>query len=348
MADSYGSLENTTGLITLDRNTAGSNISARWTWAMDGSTVNTFQSTVSGNTIAQVGFKPNPIFISDFTRAGQGIDYPMLFNASDAIPSITITGFGALTARPTEYQNFSRLFSWKDDFPRLVGKHNFKFGALVQRSRKNQDNPPTINGSFVFSSGSALHSGNALADALLGNFYTYNEGGLGSEGWFRFTQAEFYAADNWKIIPRLSVDLGARFALMQPQYAALNNAVVFSPRFFDPSRAPIVSSKDGKIKPGSGDPTVWRSVEAPFRRPRTSGIRASRTRFIRVCSADSLRRSLLTTRAHSGLASALQPVPGSEPQPTARRHGPEKQRCQRQRITALSRLRGHHAVPHER
>jgi len=255
MADAYGSLENSDALITLDRNTAGSNISARWTWAIDGSTVNTFQSTVSGNAIAQVGFKPNPVFISDFTRAGQGIDYPMLFNASDAIPSITITGFAALTARPIEFQNFNRLFSWKDDFSKLVGKHNFKFGALVQRSRKNQDNPPTINGSFAFSSGTALHSGNALADALLGNFYTYNEGGLGSEGWFRFTQAELYAGDNWKIVPRLSVDLGARFALMQPQYAALNNAVVFSPRFYDPSKAPIVSPTDGQITPDSGDPT---------------------------------------------------------------------------------------------
>ncbi len=46
---------------------------------------------------------------------------------------------------------------------------------LAMRSRKNQDNQPAINGSVNFSPGHPLHSGNALADALLGNFNNYTE-----------------------------------------------------------------------------------------------------------------------------------------------------------------------------
>jgi hypothetical protein len=42
--------------------------------------------------------------------------------------------------------------------------------------------------------------------------------------------------------------------LLQPQYAALQNAVVFAPRFYDPSKAPTVNRGDGLIVTGSGDP----------------------------------------------------------------------------------------------
>ena len=48
------------------------------------------------------------------------------------------------------------------------------------RSRKNQDNVPAINGTFVFNTtarpaGPTNTTGNSVADALLGNFYSYTE-----------------------------------------------------------------------------------------------------------------------------------------------------------------------------
>src|SRR5262249_32754991 len=144
-----------------------------------------------------------------------------------------------------EWNNFNRLFQFKDDLSKIARNHHLKFGALIMRSRKNQDNQPNINGVFSFLS---------LADALLGNFNTYNEGGSGREGWFRFSQVEAYAADNWKVNRRLSLDFGARYYYMGPQYAALNNATVFVPRFYDPARAPRVDPRSGLLVPGSGDP----------------------------------------------------------------------------------------------
>jgi hypothetical protein len=45
------------------------------------------------------------------------------------------------------------------------------------RSRKNQDNVPAINGSFAFNTSAANTTGNVVADAVLGNFYTYTEAG---------------------------------------------------------------------------------------------------------------------------------------------------------------------------
>jgi hypothetical protein len=112
------------------------------------------------------------------------------------------------------------------------------------RSRKNQDNQPVVNGTFTF---------NSLGEALLGNFASYNEAGRGREGWFRFTQIEAYAGDNWKVNPRLTLELGLRYNLMQPQYASLNNAVVFDQKYYDPAKAPQINPSNGYLIAGSYD-----------------------------------------------------------------------------------------------
>lgn len=254
LRDYYTSLQQTTNTATYDRNIPGTNSSAKWTMVANPTTVNTFQFTFTGNVIRQINFQPNPIFLRDYSRQANGINYPMIYGNERSIPSIGISGFSSLSTTPRQWNNFNRVFQFKDDFSKVLGSHNLKVGALVMRSRKNQDNQPAINGSFSFSPGHPLHSGNSLADALLGNFNNYTEASSGREGWFRFSQAEFYVSDNWKVSSRLTMDLGLRYMLMQPQYAALQNAVVFAPRFFDPAKAPAVSRSDGQIAPGTGDP----------------------------------------------------------------------------------------------
>ncbi len=253
LRDYYTSLQNLTSLITYDRNIPGTNSSAKWTYLINPTTINTVQFTFTGNVIHQINFKPNPIFISDFTRKGQGVNYPMIYGVAHEIPSIAVTGFNTLSAAARNWNNFNRVFQWKDDFSKLIGNHNLKAGALAMRSRKNQDNVPAINGSFSFRSGHPLSAGNTFADALLGNFFEYTEADSNREGWFRFTQAEFYAQDNWKVSSRLTLDLGLRYHYMQPQYSVLQNAVVFSPRYYDPKKAVTVLPRDGQIAPNSGD-----------------------------------------------------------------------------------------------
>ncbi|MEK7406558.1 MAG: TonB-dependent receptor [Acidobacteriota bacterium] len=255
LRDTYFSVQNLGSLITYDRPTFGTNASAKWTFVLNPTTVNTVQFTFTGNVILQNNFLPNPIFITDYTRKAHGLTYPMIYGNAQDIPSISVSGYNGLGASARNWNNFNRVFQFKDDFSKITGNHNMKFGALAMRSRKNQDNQPTINGNFGFSTGHALSSGNAYADALLGNFNTYLEADRGREGWFRFTQAEFYGQDNWKVSPRLSLDFGVRYFYMQPQYGSLQNVVVFAPRYFDPSKAMTVLASNGQIVPGSGDPT---------------------------------------------------------------------------------------------
>ena len=255
LRDYYESLQNLTNLALYERHIPGTNAAAHWTWVANASTVNSVQFSFTGNVIKEkVGIRANPLFTNDFSRAGEGINYPLIYNAADFIPSIGISGYNGLSVTPLNFDNFNRIFQWKDDFSKVLGNHNLKAGVTIMRSRKNQDNVPAINGSFSFSTSAANTTGNALADAVLGNFYTYTEAGSFRQGWYRFTQVEPYIQDDWKVTSRLTLNLGLRWAYMQPQYSALNNTSAFLPQYYDPAAAPQIVRSTGAIVPNTGNP----------------------------------------------------------------------------------------------
>src|SRR5712691_3931647 len=63
------------------------------------------------------------------------------------------------------WQNHEDLFIWKDDFSKVSGSHDFKFGALVSHNIKNElsNNPSTV-ASFCLENS---RTGNAIAEMLL-------------------------------------------------------------------------------------------------------------------------------------------------------------------------------------
>lgn len=252
--DEYYSEENLTTLVTYNRPIPGTNQSLKWTYVVNPTTVNTFQFSLPGHHIYQNGFKANPMFIKDYSRAGEGINYPMLFNSNGSIPSINISGYNGLNVTPVNWNNSDRIIFFKEDFTKVLGAHTLKAGVFIQRNRKNQDNQPAVNGSFSFAPGHPLYSGNALADALLGNFSSYTEADGGREGWFRFTQVEWYATDNWHVNQRLSLDVGVRFNYLPQQYSPLQNTVFFSPAYFNAADAPQINPANGQFVSGIGDP----------------------------------------------------------------------------------------------
>ncbi|HEX4165071.1 MAG TPA: carboxypeptidase-like regulatory domain-containing protein [Bryobacteraceae bacterium] len=255
LRDYYASEQDQDQLITYNRNIPGTNTALQWTFVPNSTTVNIAQFAFTGNVILEnSGIAANPLFINNYTRAGQGINYPLIYNASNAIPTIGISGYNTLTATPLNFNNFNRIFDWKDDFSKVIGNHNLKAGVLIMRSRKNQNNIPDINGTFSFNPSAANSTGNPVADALLGNFYTYSEASSIGQGWYRFSQVEPYFQDDWKASSRLTLNLGLRWAYMQPQYSALNNTSAFLPQYFNPLQTPTILPSTGAIVPGTGNP----------------------------------------------------------------------------------------------
>jgi Carboxypeptidase regulatory-like domain/TonB-dependent Receptor Plug Domain len=246
--DHYNQLENTTNLIEYYRQIPGENTSLQWNHIFTPTLINVAQFTYTGNVIIEQGnVIPNPTFIKSYTRQGFGITLPTIYGASPDIPQVAVSGYTTLSVSPLSFNNFNRIFDWKDTLTKIAGNHSFKAGALIMRSRKNQDNPPQINGALTFNSSRSPSSGNAVADALLGDFQQYQEYGGVRQGWYRFWQVEPFVQDDWRLSRRLTVNVGLRWSYMQPQYSALNNTVQFLPWYFNPSQAATINPSNGQV-----------------------------------------------------------------------------------------------------
>jgi hypothetical protein len=151
-------------LITFLRQVPGLTSSVQWTRTINAKTVNTLTGSFSGNLITETtGIGPNAqLGLKSILRSDNGMSYPTLFSASPDIPSVTTTGFTALTATAINFNNYQRIYAAKDDFSRIIGNHSVKLGVYAWRGRKNQTSIPAINGNFGFN-GNAGQTGQAFS-----------------------------------------------------------------------------------------------------------------------------------------------------------------------------------------
>ena len=121
------------------------------------------------------------------------------------------------------------------------------------RDRVDQNGRSAYTGNLTFNaSGNSNTTGNALADALLGNFRTYSEASADPMGFFRFWQPGAFIQDSWKVNQHLSIELGVRWEWLQPWYTEANNMANFVPALYDPSKAVTINAA-GRVVPGSGN-----------------------------------------------------------------------------------------------
>jgi len=224
----------------------GYNVIGRLTWTPTPTTVNVFTYGFSRNAITQY---PIPSAVS---RSGLSIVGALPGNKYNAIPDITLSGYGTIgVGSPTN--NANNTFEWRDDLTHIVGSHALKFGFDFLRIQKFVYTGTSSQGAFTFN-GSA--TGNAVADLLLGDGFNYTQSSLAPNGYFFANSYEMYAQDDWKIRPNLTVNLGLRWTIMAgpPQgREKYNNISDFSPQLFNAANAPVMLS-DGEIKAGTGDP----------------------------------------------------------------------------------------------
>ena len=235
------------------------------TWLISPTVVNEAKVNASwnGQRIPPVG--------DAWKRETYGFTYPQLFSGGgrfeNSIPDVAVTGFASFAGAARSLLSPTTDMSIGDNITWTRGKHALKTGVLIVRNRKDQNGRTTYAGNLTFNnSGNTNTTGNSFADALLGNFRTYGEAENDPIGFFRFTQVEAYATDSWKVHPKLSLELGARYQFEVPIYTQADNVVNFDPSLYDPAKAVTILASglidttkggnrfNGLLRAGSGVP----------------------------------------------------------------------------------------------
>jgi hypothetical protein len=246
LIDPYGTfITSQLPTIPTNRLRPGSSYQVSHVWLISSTKINEAKINVSYN-----GQRIPPV--GEFWKRGTyGFTYPQLFSGGrfdNGIPNTSITGFASFSGPSGSLLSPTTDIASSDNFTLIHGKHSMKMGVVDIRNRKDQNGRSGYTGNLSFStSGNTRTTGNAFADALLGNFRTYNEADNDPIGFFRFNQVEAYWTDTWKVTPKLSLEFGARYYHYSPTYTQQNNMANFDPRLYDPTQAVTIIPSSGNI-----------------------------------------------------------------------------------------------------
>jgi hypothetical protein len=185
------------------------------------------------------------------TRGDLEIQIPEFFpeNAANLIPSTYVGDLWPLDTsqpRPREYLNhtFSSALTLQHS------NHTFKAGGLFAVEHINSNlYPEDTQGRFSFGPGGGFTAfqnflrGNAGGEC--GEACGYSETDVDVINRFRPDRYELYAQDTWRMHPRLTVDVGLRYAFYPPLTDDGDRLFTFSPDAYDAAQAPAFADPDG-------------------------------------------------------------------------------------------------------
>jgi hypothetical protein len=190
----------------------------------------------------------NPDLLS---RSGTGLaNFPLLFPGAvklDLVPSFVFSGPGSRVANPptnqtqfAPFQQYNTVYDVVGNLTKVQRSHTLKTGVFFQRSIKVQSGRQAANGvvTFVNDASNPLDTGYPFANAALGVYQSYTQANSWLQGHYVYDNIEWLAQDTWRATPRLSLDYGMRFYLVQPLYETGGLSSNFLPDRFDASKAP--------------------------------------------------------------------------------------------------------------
>ncbi len=165
-----------------------------------------------------------------------GVTVPGLPQNSFAsvLPIFSVAGFqqiGPTTAANSKFT--TSITEFLDTLTLVRGRHTVKFGLDIRREALDVINPPNPTGAFGFSntgtnSASVTGSGNALASFLLGQVNAFTIDIQKQVIQPRAHIAEFFVGDDWRVSPRLTLNIGTRYTLNFPSIEKHDQGAVFN------------------------------------------------------------------------------------------------------------------------
>jgi Carboxypeptidase regulatory-like domain/TonB-dependent Receptor Plug Domain len=159
------------------------------------------------------------------------------------------------------WNNANPTYTYRDNMTKILGNHTLTFGAYFVAAQKNEDNSPYNQGILTFSStDTAITTGNAFADMLLGNVANYSQTNSTIKYYNRWKILEPYFQDDWRMNKHLTLNLGLRLSLFGTYREKYQHAFAFYGSDFVAGASPTIDvtgnttgTADAFI-PGTGNP----------------------------------------------------------------------------------------------
>ena len=182
-------------------------------------------------------------------------------NGNGTMPGINWGGpyYEAEDTGSAPWHNAAEDYSPKIDLSYTKGKHALKFGFGYNRYTKNQQLFGDPQGSY----GIGNQSGDAFVDFILGIAGGYSEFQQTPIRHYVNQTTSVYANDNWKISPRLSLQIGARFDALPHAWERANQVANFDPANYLSSLAPVWKA-DGSLDPNGPGFVTPAGSSVPF------------------------------------------------------------------------------------
>jgi hypothetical protein len=145
-----------------------------------------------------------------------------------------LLGVGCKNVDPSE------SYIYQDTYSYLRGKHSLKFGGEFRRYRYNTFEPGPSSGDFTFTDretslpGFTKTTGHPFASFILGAVDRGNRSVYTTEPGYRAGLFAFFAQDDFKVSPKLTLNIGVRWEIPLPQKEALNRESGFDPTVPNP------------------------------------------------------------------------------------------------------------------
>jgi hypothetical protein len=218
-------------------------IISRLTSTIGTSMVNDLEFAYSDNRINITAGGTDPALLGQLTAAFP-TSYPAaLKTAKEGTPNLW-GGLGGYTSGNTlwliaPWQNSLDIYTVRDDFSKVSGPHTLRFGAFLGWNGKNEYDGSTSSSEYPqFTTGNQnnVKTSNDLANLMLPNgLFNLTEQSTNTYVHLRWRDYEFYAADNWKLRPNLTVDAGLRYSILAPPFQPNNQFTSFRPDLYNPN-----------------------------------------------------------------------------------------------------------------
>jgi len=192
------------------------NINATHTWTLNASTINQLRGTY----VRQFGARVN----NPATSLGD-LNSKFTIQGDPTLPRITVTGFFTAQTSIAGPDAGSNYFAVKDALSRTIGRHAIKVGGDVSYEKIIHDTLLDNYGTFQFN---GTKTGNAYADFLLGlpNAMTQDAPVRKTDNGAYLSA---FAQDDFRIHPRVTLNLGVRYDLQLPYTDPQNRKLAFVP-----------------------------------------------------------------------------------------------------------------------